>query len=720
MKRKAYIKNSVVYVAVIILCITIFACIYNLGEVDIAKPFIYEGDSVSAAYLMKTIDDTGWYLENKYVGGINGGDFYDYIMSDTISFFIVKVISLFTDNVFLIYNVFFIITFVLAALTCTYALIKLKVKRLIALVCGLLYTFLPYHQQRIAHIWLTPYFLIPLVALVTIWIVTDQIAINHSQGSNLIVRFWKNRELRLSLIFTLLISATGLYYAFFACCLYGIAFIINILNKKKLKQSLIPVFLIITIAVGVALGAMPHIVYLLNNGSNAASELVTRTAEQSEIYGLKLIQLILPRLGHRIDRLANIASSYLSVSPLTNENSTAALGIIGGLGFVLLIINLFKIGKDKLTDCISLLNLGTVLIATTGGIGAVFAYLVSTPMRAYNRLSVVIAFFSLLYIAIMISRLVEKNSKRRFFKTLYYIGCIMLLAFGIFDQTASYTIAHQKQTTMEYENDKSFIKVIEETVPAGSMIYQLPHTCFPSGGVYTLLKGYINSDSLVWSYPSMQGRNQDLWEHAINDLPMEEMIKKLSLGGYSGIYVDTTIYPTLEKAQEDINEISEILNTTPILSENKQLYFFDMRSFNNNLRKNYSEKDFLRNQESVYKTLKLDYLEEFSILEQDKDGNKWRWCGSDGILKITNPYSEAIELSFVSVYKVVSGQGGISIIVNDGDPIFFSAYNDSMELKISVNPGVNIVQFHCDAPRLENTTDKRELVFYLWNTKVEY
>jgi hypothetical protein len=201
---------------------------------------------------------------------------------------------------------------------------------------------------------------------------------------------------------------------------------------------------------------------------------------------------------------------------------------------------------------------------------------------------------------------------------------------------------------------------------------------------------------------------------------MEEMIKKLSLGGYSGIYVDTTIYPTLEKAQEDINEISEILNTTPILSENKQLYFFDMRSFNNNLRKNYSEKDFLRNQESVYKTLKLDYLEEFSILEQDKDGNKWRWCGSDGILKITNPSSEKIELLFISEYRMASGQSGFSIIVNDGESMFFSADNDSMELKMSINPGINIVQFHSDAPKLEGTADKRELVFYLWNTKVTY
>src|SRR5689334_9336325 len=93
-------KYWLIYIVAFAFSIILLSILYNIGKVDITKPIIYEGDSISASYLMKTIDDTGWYLENPYIGGAFKGDFYDYVMSDNLSMLLVKIISLFTDNVF--------------------------------------------------------------------------------------------------------------------------------------------------------------------------------------------------------------------------------------------------------------------------------------------------------------------------------------------------------------------------------------------------------------------------------------------------------------------------------------------------------------------------------------------------------------------------------------------------------------------------------------------
>lgn len=723
MKKKILVNSTfMTYVVAALSCVILLLLIYHIGEVDITKPIIYEGDSISASYLMKTIDDTGWYLENQFLGGSFGGDFYDYTMSDGLSFLIVKIISVFTNNVFLIYNLFYFLTYVLATLTCLYALTQLGVKKVIAVVCALLYSFLPFHQQRMAHIWLEPYFLIPLIALVAIWIITEQIEFKRYEDSNIIQSIWKNSKLKQALLFSFLISSTGLYYAFFACCVYAIAFVINVIKRSKRQQVMFPIYFILTIIIGVILNVLPHILYLLNNGTNPVSEIVTRTAEQSEVYGLKMIQLILPRLGHRVSILNNIATSYASVSPLTNENTTAALGIIGSLGFILLMFNIFNLrSKDKLINSISLLNLGTLLIAITGGVGAIFAYLVNTPMRAYNRLSVIIAFFSLLYVGILISKLVDKYFKSSILRKMYYTGCIILLAFGIYDQTVPYTAEAQQQTIIEYESDQNFVNMIEKSVPEGSMIYQLPHVCFPSGGSYAHFKGYLNSDKLVWSFAGMQGRAQDEWEHYINTLPVEEMIRKLSLAGYAGIYIDKALYESQEKAEELIVQVLNVLDTQPVYSNNGRLLFFNMQNYNEILKSTYDEDGYKKLQNNVYNIITIDYSGEFSYMEQNNGVNTWIWCGSDGVLNIWNSSSEDINLSYSTLAVIPTGDSSISISINGEESVSYNVNKDGTELALDfiLKPGANSILFHCDAPSYKST-DSRELVFYLWDTKIEY
>ena len=67
-------------------------------------------------------------------------------------------------------------------------------------------------------------------------------------------------------------------------------------------------------------------------------------------------------------------------------------------------------GRDEApgpVDGLVTLNLAALLLATTGGLGAVFGFAVSPLIRCYNRMSIFIAFFALAAVALGLARVVR-------------------------------------------------------------------------------------------------------------------------------------------------------------------------------------------------------------------------------------------------------------------------------------------------------------------------
>ena len=109
-----------------------------------------------------------------------------------------------------------------------------------------------------------------------------------------------------------------------------------------------------------------------------------RSSADAEVYALKLTRLLLPRTFHRVGKLGNISQMYLQSYPLSNENQTAALGVIAAIGFVMSIIMLLAGRKKYLT--VSSLNMSAFLIGTVGGIGGFISVFINIPMRCWKSL----------------------------------------------------------------------------------------------------------------------------------------------------------------------------------------------------------------------------------------------------------------------------------------------------------------------------------------------
>ncbi len=563
-------RREVVLYAAIVFSVTILL-LFLYRKADISFPLVYAGgDEMGVYYLAKNIDRNGLSMANPLVGGLSGGDMFDYPYSDSLSFICVKLIGLFSDNPYLIINLFYFANFYLIAIIAAAASRNQNVSRSSSYVVGILFAFSSFIQMRYVHIWLTPYYTLPIACMLSLNVVKGRIPDQLDPDK-------RDRQFWCGMMLAFMCAFTGMYYAYFTCALLAASMVIRIINKRgrAIKKEMYPLAFIASTVTGVVINAMPNVLYWVLEGTNSFGELAVRNRGDVETFGLKLVQLILPRIGHRIALFNSIAAGYFRNYPLVNENSTASIGLIASLGLLVSLLLIFS-DKNKYKE-ISWLNFATFIIATIGGIGSIISVAIVLPMRSYNRMSLIIMFLSLLIIGMMIDGLRDIIDYRR-------VICISLciLAVGIFDQTVDFI----PYDTSEFNNSRQFFGRIESELNSGDMIFTLPYLEWPSSyieGSYGMFNGYLETENIHWSYGAMQGREEAQWQKAVAKCEVPQMISKIKNAGYGGIYLDKKLYERnykkkKGKAEKDIESITREIGVEPLISEDGAKYFWKIGS----------------------------------------------------------------------------------------------------------------------------------------------
>ena len=252
-----------------------------------------------------------------------------------------------------------------------------------------------------------------------------------------------------------------------------------------------------------------------------------------------------------------------------------------------------------------MLNLSAVLLGTIGGLGVFVAYLFSfSYIRGYNRISIFIAFFAILAVLIVLEYIHRNWCLTRKRQLLFTAVLCMLLIGGILDQTRPTYAPDYDAIKQQFLQDQRFIDQIETEVPNSSMIFQLPYMSFPessrinSMGSYSPVIAYLHSHTLRWSYGSMKGRAEDAWEKSISSQNLSTMTKSLAFAGFNGIYVDSYGYGDRGN-NKTLSSLSSILQTTPIVSDSKRFYFFDMTKYNDQLKSQLTPEEFAKQKEKI-------------------------------------------------------------------------------------------------------------------------
>ena len=714
--RKAVVRSLRDYAAPAVLSLVIVILFLNLWKADFHVPFCYEADGLQHAAIVKGMIDNGWYWRNPYLGAPDGLQLYDFPVVDTLSLVLMKGISLASSDYGIVLNLFFLLTFPLTAICAMFAFRQLQLSYAGSLFASQLYTFLPYHFMRnsFGHLFLAAYYLIPLVIVVLWWLASDAL-LEKRTGFRINLRGFK---VIFSVVVCVLVGSSGVYYPFFSCFFLLLTGVVVSLGKKTISPLIVSGLFVGVIVGTVMINLSPSLVHIYKNGNIHVAE---RVPADAETFGLKISQLLLPISGHRIKSLAQTKWKY-NHGPLYNENDTASLGMFAAAGFLSLlgwigfrkpaITKMDFEGARGLLNLFSLLCLVAVLFGTIGGFGSLFALAITPQIRTYNRISVFIAFFSLIPIALLIDTLFRKYQDSKIGKVGSLFIFAIALTLGILDQTGPSFKPNYLRTKSEYANDAEFVNRIETAVPAGAMIFQLPYVPFPESPPMfamrdsELFRPYLHSRSLRWSYGAMKGRKGDLWQKAIVNLPVDKFVQSLSTAGFSGIYLDRRAYADGGADME--KKLVEYLGLEPQSSRDGKRLFFSIVEYNQS-----------RPAAAQSEPLLVNWLDGFSSLEGTPEDN-WRWCSSSGELLITNASQQNKTVS-LEMLLVTSEEEKASVIVSGPDssqdlrvgtiPVPFSK-------TVTIPPGTYSIKFASDAKRVDAPLDPRVLVFKVVNFRL--
>ncbi len=199
------------------------------------------------------------------------------------------------------------------------------------------------------------------------------------------------------------------------------------------------------------------------------------------------------------------------------------------------------------------------LVATVSG-GAIFLSLAGfSQVRVWNRMSLLIGFCALAYALTWLEagwravreRVASTPARDRAWPR-QLVGVALtaaLVGFVLWD--GAHVVVDHEAADAAWEADRDLVAAIDDAVPDGTAVFQLPVTPFPEAGpVYDMhdydhLRAFIHTEDahLLWSYGAMRGRPDGDWQLEVRDRLGEVGALPALLGaGFDGLWVDTFGY----------------------------------------------------------------------------------------------------------------------------------------------------------------------------------
>jgi phosphoglycerol transferase len=565
------------------------ACVVmKVWGADLTVPFSYGHDSFIFLTWIKGVLDNGWWLTNPYLGSPLPAEMHDFPQNASLHFLVVKCLGWVRPDAGFVCNVYFLASFPLAAVTALAALRAMRMSAGPAVAGSILYAFVPYHFWRGEnHLFLSTYYLIPLLGLVIIWLARGEAFLVVRRPTGRIGLELKSPRALGSLAICCALGFDFPYYSLFAAFFLLLAGVSLFCLGRQICLLGRSALLLAVLCVSFLVNLSPHLLYRYRHGPNPAPDHVTRHPWlDGEIQGLKVVQLLIPAADHRLPSFKKVRDRYYSGTPLVSEGDAMALGTTGSVGFVFLVVCLVwcqrsATERGQLYFLFGLLIVFAVLVASVGGFGTFFNLIYMRITRTYNRISIFIAFFALAGAFGAIDDLCQRVGGLGKGAVLAAILAPCMLMAGLWDQTSKTYLEPFALVQQEFASDAAFVAQIEAAVPEQTMVFQFPflsycsytntsHIMMP----YDHFRGYLHSRKLHWSFGAMHGRSGDELQAGIAKRPLPECVRLLAEAGFGGIYVDRNGYADHGAGIEAT--LAALLGRPPLVSPNQRLCFFNI------------------------------------------------------------------------------------------------------------------------------------------------
>ncbi len=567
----------------------------DLGSLDWRIPLYYNGDALAVASHFKTVIETGWFTNQPALGAPFGQHYGDYPTADNLHFVVARVLGFVSGEFGVTMNVYFIAGFPLAAIAAVWFLRIVGVSRAFAVALAVVYSLAPYHFVKgEGHLFLASYYVVPLALVVIYRVAMDEPIWRVRDSGVRWTRFLTTRTITTVGILVLLGTASS-YYSIFAALILAVIGIGVAWRTRSWRRLWGATTAGVLIVVTMFANVIPSLLFRLTNGANDA--VFVRSPPEADLYSFKFAALLLPMPGHRFEPFRVLRELYDSHYPLPSEEP--ALGLIAGAGFVsLFIVGLYFLlaagrpewsGPRSYVRRLSIVA-GITLVAfffgTVGGLSTFLSF-ASFPIRSWNRISIFIALLALAALGLVLDRLVAWIVHRMKANRAIARGCIaavisvLMMAFAVWDQVPPVSPAARAHTSDLFSSDETFVRGIENTVPRGCLIYQLPYIAFPESPPVNgatdsdQLRMFLHSSTLTWSGGGIKGREPIDKVGAYASLPVPRMKESLAAINACGVVIDRVALG--DKSAELQGAISQSFGSTAVISPDGRFAFVRLK-----------------------------------------------------------------------------------------------------------------------------------------------
>jgi phosphoglycerol transferase len=451
--------------------------------------------------------------------------------------------------------------------------------------------------------------MVPIAALLILQVLSDDppfTAHRDSSEPRWRLALWTRRAVPWFLACAAL-GSTGPYYAFFAVLLLVVAVVADLVARRSWRRAASGAVAAGIVVVVLLVNLSPSFLYWLSHGRN--DDAIPRGISETEVNGLRVAELVVPRVDHRIEAFADAQRKTDRFSPVASSERGQQLGFIGAVGFVgIIVFTLSRLllrprsddparsppplgTRSEIVQRLGLLTIVAVVVATVSGVSLLISAVGLRYIRSYNRVSVFIGFFALVAVAFGLDWLIARLPRWHGRAVLAAVVCVAVLAVGVLDQTSSADVPDYKALDRAWDSDEVFMDRIERELGPGAAVFQLPYVFFPEAGEivgtgpYDQVRGWLHADSLRWSWGSVRGREGD-WQAALVRLEPADALDALTAVGFTGLMIDRAGY-------EDQGELIEYgysttLGQQPRVSPDGRLLFYDLREWARGLRERLS------------------------------------------------------------------------------------------------------------------------------------
>jgi len=525
---------------------------------DFHVPLQYSEDALE--YLMQaqgTIQN-GWWWTHPHLGAPGVFHELSYPSNTNVDQAIVRAVGLFTTQPGLSLNVSWMLMVALSSLVMTGSLRLIGTSRAIAALAGVLYALLPYALSRnIQHFSLAIY-LVPIPCVGALAIASGRVRLSAGRLLGLVLG-------------CALVGFDYIYYAFFAVFVLLVATTIAVVRDRLAPDWRRGLLLVSAVVVTTAINLAPSLRLWAVDGKPLV--IPPKTAAESELYGLKIRQLVSPVPDHPFPPFGRWETlERRAAFPSETENTSSRLGLVAAMGFLMLIGTLvvpgvrLRTANPEVVAAAAGLTLALVLFGTVGGFGSLFSLLVSPDIRAYNRVCPFIAFFAWVAVAMSLEAV---KPQARLWRAVFVLAVLVL---GIWDQLGALAPLNRSHaaTRTEWTTIEAFTRDLASRVPPGAMVFQLPLTTYLNDAgdgrmrTYDEIKPYLASPTLHWSYPALDNAVVR-WQHAVARLPPRAMALALRDAGFRAIVIDRAGYA--DGGESLVAALIRPDQTTPVLAE---------------------------------------------------------------------------------------------------------------------------------------------------------